>query len=194
MSLGGRAERGRAAGAAPRGRGAGAARGASAGAAPRGRAPPPPRSGGRGELVGTAGEAGGLWEVDVPLVGLEGLGGVLGAAYPRRARHRVLVVGCTEGLVAFDFLPLDPLAPATMGALVQGRGVPGEVRERRLKGKQLPGSLAVRRIGALHRPSLALRRARAFNAGFDPDLKLFRHDCEVYARELAEHLQSEDRF
>ena len=144
--------------------------------------------------MGGAGEAGGLWEVEVPLVGLEGVGGVLGAAYPRLARHRVLVVGCTEGLVAFDFLPLDPLDPATIGALLQGRGVPGEVRERRLKGKQLPGSLAVRRIGGIHRPTLALRRARAFNVGFDPDLKLFGHDCEVYVRELSEHLLAGDRF
>ena len=132
--------------------------------------------------------------MEVPLGGLEAAGGALGQAYPRWMRHRVLIVDCAEGLVAFDFLPREPLEPATAGALLMGRAVPGEVRERKLKGKKLPGSLAVRSVGTLHRPTLALRRARAFNGKFALELKLIRHDCEVYSRELTEHLLHEDRF
>lgn len=188
---GGWVARGRGAGPGQAGRVAQGAARPAAWAPAWGRGPGAPR--GAAELWG-AGEAGGLWEVEVPLVGMEAAGEALGQAYPRWMRHRVLVVGCSEGLVAFDFLPLEPLEPATAGALLTGRAVPGEVRERKLKGKRLPDSLAVRSVGTLHRPTLALRRARAFNGKFDLELKLIRHDCEVYSRELTEHLLLGDRF
>ena len=61
----------------------------------------------------------------VPLVGFEAVGAALGDAYPSQLEHVMVLVRRfdragsdeeTSTVVCYDFLPVDPLAPATAAA------------------------------------------------------------------------------
>jgi len=79
----------------------------------------------------------------VPLVGFEAIAAALGDVYPAQFEHvMVLVRGFdrtasvedTTTVVCYDFLPIDPLAPATAAALLRGGEVAGDLRIRPLRG------------------------------------------------------------
>ena len=79
----------------------------------------------------------------VPLVGFEAVGAALGDAYPSQLEHVMVLVRRfdragsgeeTSTVVCYDFLPVDPLAPATAAAMLSGGEVAGDLRERPLRG------------------------------------------------------------
>jgi hypothetical protein len=79
----------------------------------------------------------------VPLVGLEAVGAALGDAYPNQLEHVMVLVRRfdraesgeeTSTVECYDFLPVDPLAPATAAAMLSGGEVAGDLRVRALRG------------------------------------------------------------
>ncbi|PRW58105.1 hypothetical protein C2E21_2723 [Chlorella sorokiniana] len=103
-----------------------------------------------------------------------------GSSSGSRSRHVV----AAPAVVAFDFLPQDPLSPLTAAALLSGGSVPGVLRRRPLAGVprlrcQLQGSTW------LPDPHAA---AETFQQRYDSQLRLLRNDCTHHADALIAHL------
>jgi hypothetical protein len=127
-----------------------------------------------------------VYLVRVPLEGL----GALAAALPaplaaRLALHEVVVVAAPGGgggrIAAYDFLPADPLAPATATRLAAGLAVRAVARCRPLR------AVPRRRCRAAGESVLADPHAvaEAFQAEWAAlELALGRRDCRDHARAL----------
>jgi hypothetical protein len=114
----------------------------------------------------------------VPLVGLEAVGAALGDAYPNQLEHVMVLVRRfdraesgeeTSTVECYDFLPVDPLAPATAAAMLSGGEVAGDLRVRALRG--VP-SRRCWKVGHV-RPERCADDARDWRVGIDVDEKTF---------------------
>lgn len=151
----------------------------------------------------------------VPLVGFEALGAALGDAYPSQLEHVMVLVRRfdlaengeeTSTVVCYDFLPADPLAPATAAVMLSGGEVAGNLRVRPLRGvpsrrcwkvgtyvsseaRRVPGgaestSISSSRTDA-HAAAHAFHRRYPSRLCLRPDRK---NTCVEHAEALAEHL------
>lgn len=122
----------------------------------------------------------------VPLIGLEAVEALPPLLSSVAALHELVVVCTAEGETwAFDFLPQNATAPATLAALLAGGAVPGQVRCRQLS-RVPPRS---RPVGpAVHEDALAV--AHQFQREWDGELQLFRRDCRTHVQLLAHKLTS----
>ena len=154
----------------------------------------------------------------VPLVGLEAVGAALGDAYPNQLEHVMVLVRRfdraesgeeTSTVECYDFLPVDPLAPATAAAMLSGGEVAGDLRVRALRGvpsrrcwkvgTYVPSDVwTTRAIGESESTSTRKRSrpdahaaARAFHRRYPSRLCLRpdrKNTCVEHAEALAEHL------
>ncbi len=151
----------------------------------------------------------------VPLVGFEAVGAALGDAYPTQLEHVMVLVRRfdraesgkeTSTVVCYDFLPADPLAPATAAAMLSGGEVAGNLRVRPLRGvpsrrcwkvgNYVPSVARMTRVpGAAESTSSsrldAHAAARAFHRRYPSRLCLRpdrKNTCVEHAEALAEHL------
>ena len=106
-----------------------------------------------------------------------------------RLHQSVIVRSVGEGAsprpVCFDFLPVDPTAPQTAGALLLGRAVPGVVRRVELAPTSLLDGDAVLR-GTTRRSMAELER---WASDFPPELALFgagRNHCRDFVARFLE--------
>ena len=154
----------------------------------------------------------------VPLVGFEAVGAALGDAYPSQLEHVMVLVRRfdragsdeeTSTVVCYDFLPVDPLAPATAAAMLSGGEVAGDLRERPLRGvpsrrcwkvgayvpiearstrslpKTEPTSTSSSGGSDAHAAARAFHRRYPSRLCLRPDR---RNTCVEHAEALAEHL------
>lgn len=147
----------------------------------------------------------------VPLVGFEAVGAALGDAYPSQLEHVMVLVRRfdragsgeeTSTVVCYDFLPVDPLAPATAAAMLSGGEVAGDLRERPLRGvpsrrcwkvgTYVPSEAhSAETSTSSSGGSDAHAAARAFHRRYPSRLCLRpdrRNTCVEHAEALAEHL------
>ena len=153
----------------------------------------------------------------VPLVGFEAVGAALGDAYPSQLEHVMVLVRRfdraesgeeTSTVECYDFLPVDPLAPATAAAMLSGGEVAGDLRVRALRGvpsrrcwkvgTYVPSDVrTTRAIGESESTSTSSSRpdahaaARAFHRRYPSRLCLRpdrKNTCVEHAEALAEHL------
>jgi hypothetical protein len=126
-----------------------------------------------------------VYVVRVPLEGL----GALAAALPaplaaRLALHEVVIVAAPGGdgrIAAYDFLPADPLAPATAARLAAGLAVRAVARCRSLRAVPRRGCRAAGE-SVLVDPHAA---AEAFQTEWAAlELALGRRDCRDHVRAL----------
>lgn len=91
-----------------------------------------------------------------------------------RLHQAVIVAPPNAAPVLFDFLPLEPTAPATAAALIGGRAVPGRIRQIDLPRSSLEGEGAVLR----GETTLSLDELRRWVSSYPCELALYGHDRE----------------